>query len=79
MVRRKVRAVLNIRAGFGKTEGVLLDGVNELTGGGVSLDELRDAVEWNISQGYVRCKFDEEDEVRMWFITAAGQAQEEVK
>ena len=79
MIRRKIRAVLNIRPGFGKTERVLLEGVNELVGGGVSLQELRDGIEWNHAEGLIRSKEDKEAEVILWFITEQGIAKENIK
>ena len=79
MIRRKIRAVLNIRPGFGKTERVLLEGVNELVGGGVSLQELRDGIEWNHAEGLIRSKEDKEAEVILWFITEQAIAKENIK
>jgi hypothetical protein len=78
-VRKKVRAALNIQAGSGKDESMLLEMVNELTGGGVSLQELRDAIEWNHGEGYIRSEYDDEAEVTEWFITKAGIQQENIK
>ncbi len=78
MIRRKIREVLHIRAGFGKTEKLLLECVNELTGGGVSLQELRDGIEWNHSEAYIRSKFEDEAEETLWFITPDGIAQQNI-
>ena len=78
MIRRKIRTVLQIRPGFGKTEAFLLESVNELTGGGVSLDELREAVEWNLGEALIRGRYDEESETKLWFITAAGIAKDNI-
>lgn len=79
MIRRKIREVLNIRPGFGKTEEMLLDGVNELVGGGVSLQELRDAIEWNLGESFVRSAWDNEREETEWFITADGKAAQNIR
>ena len=79
MVRRKVREVCAMAAGHGKTEAMLLEFVNELTGGGVDVQMLREAVEWNLSQGFVRYAENAETEETEWFITKAGVAQEEIK
>lgn len=78
IVRRKVREVLAMAPGFGKTETQLLEFVNELTGGGVSLQELRDACEWSLSESYIRSSYDEESEDTLWFITKAGIAQQNI-
>ena len=79
LIRKSVREVLNMRPGFGKTEDQLLDFVNELIGGGVTLQDLRDAVEWNLYKTYVRSRRDDEAEETLWFITAEGIAKEETK
>lgn len=76
MIRRKIREVLNIRAGFGKSEKLLLECVNELTNGGVSLQELRDGIEFNLSQSYIRSKYEEDQDETLWFITQDGIAKQ---
>lgn len=78
MVRRKVREVLHLAPGYGKTERVLLECVNDLTNGGVSLQELRDAREWNHEHGYIRSRIDEESEEILWYITKDGIAVQNV-
>jgi hypothetical protein len=79
MVRRKVREVCNMASGHGKTEEMLLEFVNELTGGGVDIQMLRDALEWNLSEGFLRYDENTETEETEWFITRAGQAEEGIK
>lgn len=71
-IRRKIREALNISPGTGKTEAMLLEMVNELVGGGVSLQELRDGIEWNHSEVNIRSEYDDEAEVTEWFITKEG-------
>lgn len=78
-VRQKIREALNIRPGSGKTERMLDEMVNELVGGGVSLQEIRDALKWNHEQGFVRSEYDDEAEVTEWFITGRGIEQENIK
>lgn len=78
-IRQKIRVALNIQPGTGKTEAMLLEMVNELVGGGVSLQELRDAREWNHSQAFIRSQYDDEAEVLEWFITREGIQQENIK
>lgn len=77
--RRKVREVLNMAPGYGKTEEVLLDAVNELVGGGVSAEQLREWIEWNHGDEYVRYEVNEDTDDREWFITSHGQAKESIK
>lgn len=76
MLRRKVREVLNMAPGYGKTEAQLHEYVNELLNGGVSLQELRDARDWNHAECYIRSEDDHESETVLWFITPAGTAKQ---
>ena len=78
MIRRKVREVLNMQPGFGKTEALLAEYVPTLVGGPVSLQEVRDAMEWNHLQGYIRSQDDAESETTLWYITQSGQAQQRI-
>jgi hypothetical protein len=79
IIRRKVREVLAIRPGYGQTEKQLLEFVNELTGGGVSLDELREAIEWNTGEKLIRSSYDAESEQTLIFITSDGIAKQNIK
>lgn len=79
MIRRKIRTALNIRPGIGRTEEMLMDAVNELVGGGVSLQELRDGIEWNHGENFIRSEWDAEAEWTEWFITKEGIAEENIK
>lgn len=79
MIRRKIRQVLNMASGYGKTEAVLHEAVNDLLGGGVSLQELRDGIEFNHSENFIRSEFEKEAEETEWFITQAGKAKENLK
>jgi len=72
--RKAIRDALRIRPGIGKTERVLLDMVNELVGGGISLQELRDGLEYCLSEKHVRSKYNNEAEEDEWFITQEGLA-----
>ncbi len=76
MARRKVREVCNLAPGYGKTEAVLLEKVNELGGGGCDLSLLRAAIEWNHSEDYVRRETNADTDEVEWFITPHGQAKE---
>lgn len=78
MIRRKVRQVLAIQPGYGKTESLIVEAVNDLCGGGVGLQAVRDAMEWNLSERLIRSKEDKEAEVTLWFITEAGLAKQAI-
>jgi len=78
-VRQKIREVLNMAPGYGKTETMLLEFVNELTGGGVEIEQLRAGIEWNHGQDYVRRHVNEDTDEVEWFITKHGIAKETLK
>lgn len=78
-IRQKVREVINMRPGFGKTEAQVLEFVNDLLGGGVNLQDVRDAMEWNHTEAYIRRSKDRDTDEVLWFITAEGQAKENIK
>ncbi len=76
-VRQKVLQVMNLRPGHPKTEEMVFEGVNDLCGrGSVTLSEIRAAMEWNLSQDFIRSEWSERDEVDHWFITPNGEAEE---
>lgn len=79
MLRRKVREVLAMQPGYGKNEKFLLQAVNDLCGGGVALQDLRDATEWNHAEKLIRSSREEEAEETLWYITAAGLAKQQLQ
>ena len=78
-VRQKVRAVLNLQPGRPFSDSMIHEAVNELVGGGVDLSQLRDAIDWNHNQAYIRKQYFEEAEMTGYLITKAGIAQESIK
>ena len=83
-VRAAVREVCNMAPGFGKTEAVLHKSVNELVTGDpvardVGLEQLRLAIEFNLSRDYIRRETDDDTGEVQWFITRAGIAKESIK
>jgi hypothetical protein len=78
ILRRKIREVLNMAPGYGKTEAMLLEFVNELTGGGVTADLLKQGLEWNLSNEYVRSAVNADTDELEWKITKHGIAHEEI-
>lgn len=79
MLRRKVREVLAMQPGYGKTREFLLQAVNDLCGGGVTRQDLMDAMDWNHSEDLIRSKKDDEAEETLWFITEAGLAKQNIQ
>jgi|JFJP01.1.fsa_nt_gi hypothetical protein len=78
-VRKAVRDVLAMQEGEPLGEAPMLEGVNELVGGGVDLTQLRDALEWNHSEAFVRKEYVEEAELDGWVITKAGINHDRIK
>lgn len=83
-VRKAVREVCAMAAGFGKTEAVLLAAVNELVAGDpglrpVGLPQLRAGVEWNVASGYLRRRENVDIDEFEWLITQAGLAKESIE
>lgn len=77
-LRRKIREALALAPGYGKSESMLHELVTDLTGSPVSLQQLRDAREWNHEQGYIRSEDDDASDTILWYITKAGLAQQKI-
>lgn len=67
-----MRDVLKMQDGEPLHETPMLDAVNELVGGGMDLTDLRDAIEWNHAEAFVRSEYVAEAELNGWVITKAG-------
>ena len=78
ILRRKVREALNIAPGFGQTESQLHEYVGDLAGFPITLQELRDAREWNHEHAFVRSEDDDATGSILWYITKSGQAQQKI-
>ncbi len=77
--RQWVRAALAAVPGFAMTEEMLADAVGQkLPRGLFELSDMRAAVEWNIAEGYVKSRKNEDIDEREWLITPAGLAKEEL-
>ena len=76
ILRRKIREVLAMAPGYGKTHAMLLDCVNELTGGGVGAEQLDEEIEWNHFNDFIRAETNEDTDELEWFITPHGQAKQ---
>lgn len=61
------------------SESQLLAKTNYLVGGGLDLSQLRDALEWNHSEAYVRSEYIREADMTSWFITQAGINHDRIK
>lgn len=78
-IRKAVRDVLAMQQGEPLGETPMLEAVNELTGGGVDLTALRDALEWNHGEAFIRKEYVEEAELDGWVITKAGINHDRIK
>jgi hypothetical protein len=79
MGRAKIREVLNMAPGYGKTEDMLHERVGILCGGGVSIEQIREWLEWNLAEDYVRREENQDTDEIEWYITEHGQAKERIK
>lgn len=77
--RKSVREALKIADGDPQNEAQIHAVVNELVGRQVSLQEVRDAMEWNHGETYIRSEFLKEADQTAWFITRAGISKENLK
>jgi hypothetical protein len=78
-VRQKIREVLRMQDGEPLAVAPMLEAVNELVGGGVDLTQLRDALEWNHGEAFVRSEEIDELELKGWVITKAGINHDRIK
>lgn len=61
------------------SEAQLLTKTNYLVGGGLDLSQLREALEWNHAEAYVRSEYIKELDLTSWFITQAGINHDRIK
>lgn len=78
-VRHAIREVLCLQEGEPLAEEPMLKKVNRLVGGGVDLTQLRDALEWNHREAFIRTEYVEEAELDGWVITTAGINHDRIK
>jgi len=78
-VRKAVRDVLALQEGEPLAEAPMLVKVNRLVGGGVDLTALRDALEWNHGEAFIRSEFVEEADLDGWVITKEGINHDRIK
>lgn len=75
-----VREVLNMGQGYGYTEDALLDGINGLASPAeAKWSEVREWVEWNHQNDYLRTEFSEDLDEDLHFITKEGVAKQALK
>lgn len=78
-VRLYVREICAMAEGYGCTEAMIYDAVNERLPGKANLTQVRDAVEWNVSKNYLRHQVNEDTDESEWVITQDGLAKERIR
>lgn len=78
LIKKYVRDVCSLAKGYGVTEEFMHDAISSLVPAGVEMDEMREAVEWNVSQGFVKRTYNDDTEAHEWSITKAGIAKDNV-
>ena len=75
-----VREVLNMGQGYGYTEDALLDGINGLASPAeAQRSEVREWLEWNHRNDYLRTEFSEDLDEDLHYITKEGVAKQAVR
>lgn len=78
-IRKLARETVAMTPGWGHTEEMLRTAVDERVAGRVDLSDLRDALEWNHGENYLRSKDNEDTDEKEYFITESGLAKESIK
>jgi hypothetical protein len=81
-IRKQVREVLalapRIKGGERRrfTERMIFDGVQKFCTDPLTVDELKAALEWNLSRNLIESRWDDEEEQNTWALTPAGENRE---
>lgn len=75
MLRRLVREALDLASPQKLTSDLIEDAVESRGTGDVSQDEIREAMEWNQSKGFITYEYNEDLEVDLWSLTDRGAAK----
>ncbi len=78
-LNKYLREVLALAPRRRFTERMLFDGMKRLTGGELTVDEFKAAIEWNHSRNLAEFKYDDDLQADTWALTAKGKAKEGVK
>jgi hypothetical protein len=79
IVRKKVRAVLDLQNGEPLSEEPMLEAINHLVCGGVDLTQLRAAIEWNHSEALIASVYIDELDLDGWVLTKKGINHDRIK
>lgn len=78
-IRKLVREFVCMAKGYGCTEEMIHQGVNERVPGDANITEVREAIEWNVAEDYMRQRENEDTEETEYVITGKGEAKEAIK
>lgn len=79
LIRQAVRRVLALRPRSitdGLTEQFIFDAVKMLGYRGLTVPELRVAMEWNLTRDFVSFAFNDDVDADLWDLTPKGKAKE---
>jgi hypothetical protein len=79
IIRKYVREFVAMAQGYGCTEAAIYDSVNERVPGKADLSQVRQAIEWNLAQDYIRGSENVDTDEYEWRITSEGIAKESIK
>ena len=80
LLRTVVRRVLVAQAGYALTEGLIVERCEQhFPGQRLDISDVREAVEWNTSKGFLTSRINPDLEEREWLATKAGVAKENIK
>jgi hypothetical protein len=72
-----IREALDLARPWALPEAALISGVRALAGGAFDESELRRAMEWNLSQDYIRGAVNPDTDLKEWRLTPKGQAKQD--
>lgn len=78
-IRQKIREALKLAEGDPLTEAQIHEAVSDLLGRDPGLQAIRDGIEYNHGEAFIRSEFIKEAEKTAWFITRGGLAKENLK
>lgn len=79
LLREKVREVLALAPSRRFSERMILDAVNRLIPIEATLDEVKQAMEWNHDRGLIDYAFNHDEERDEWTLTRRGRDKEGIK
>jgi hypothetical protein len=76
ILRKKLREVLAMAPRRRFSEQMLLDALNRLVPEELTVQELKQAIEWNHAHNWIEYRHNEDEGRDEWFLTDAGKQKE---